>query len=89
MTGLTPEQKQVGSDNYYEALGVSREDVNRELGVVEPSSDGDGDGGNTGMILAIIFGALAAAILIFLLIYYLKRRGSKQEKPDRGKKLTT
>jgi len=69
----------------YEALGVSREDVARELGETEPASEGNG-GSNTGLILAIVFGVLAAGVLIFLVIYYLNRRGKKQEKPDRGKK---
>ncbi len=68
----------------FEALGVSREDVDRELGVPIPSSDGNG--GNTGLILAIVFGVLGAAVLIFLVIYYLNRRGKKQGPPDKEKK---
>jgi hypothetical protein len=66
----------------YEALGVSREDVDREISGQEPSSGG----GSTGLILAIVFGVLGAGILIFLVVYYLNRRGKKLEEPDKGKK---
>jgi predicted dehydrogenase len=40
MTGLTPEQKQVGSDNYYEALGVSRRDFLKGVALAGLTSGG-------------------------------------------------
>ncbi len=56
----------------YEALGVSRE---------EAGSQGQGpreeqEGGNTGLVLGIVFGALGAAIAAALAILLLKKRKS-------------
>ena len=56
----------------YEALGVSKQEVENEIQGIEPSAGGS----KTGLVLGIVFGVLGAAILALLLFFVLKKRGN-------------
>jgi len=61
----------------YEALGVSAEEVNAEISGIEPQA---AESSNTGLVLGIVFGALGAILLVFLVFYLFKGRRKSEEK---------
>ncbi len=60
----------------YEALDVSADEVTGKIQGIEPSEESS----NTGLVLGIVFGALGAIILAFMLFFILKRRKPAQDK---------
>lgn len=65
----------------YEAMGVSREDVENEIQGLEPSS-----GSSTWLVLVIVLGVLVAGILLFLAIYFLNKRKAARGEPAKNRK---
>ena len=84
MIGITVAGEGMGDppQDAYEALGVSREETGNQGQGSEPASGG----GNTGLVLGIIFGVLGAAVIAFLIIYLLKKRKPAAAQKAAGKK---
>lgn len=70
-----------------EGMGDQPQDAFEALGVAKSGTGAEGaqdadqeDGGNTGLVLGIVFGALGAVLLAILAFFLIKRRKSAPEK---------
>jgi hypothetical protein len=79
---LAAETSGASPQDAFEALGVSKKDVDNEIAGLEPSEGGS----KTGMVLAIVFGSLGAIVIIVLILYFLRKRGKTEDKPKPDKK---